>query len=132
MMKRLLVVVLLMSSAVQANGLKKAWNNFGKGNKAIYGGKALVAGYLAYTTGRAVLDHGIYAYQTYQENADWFEVYTNKDGFSLFGSDDYDWPGTVKAEIVPRKLVLAGISGYVSYLLLKQTWHDAKHAVGKK
>ncbi len=125
MMKRFLVMVLLLSSAAQANGLKKAWNNFGKGNKAIYGGKALVAGSLAY----AVLRCGCY------EEFRSLEVVFPKECGRVpgwFKVKDYDWFGSRKAEIVPRKIAMMGFSGYGAYLLLKQAWHDAKHAVGKE
>lgn len=125
MMKRFLVIVLLMSSAAQANGLKKAWNNFGKGNKAIYGGKALFAGWLAYVTLRCG------CYEEYKEN-EWLFVDVGHKPEGWFEESDYVWLGSRKAEIVPRKIAMMGLSGYGAFLLLKQAWHDAKHAVGKE
>jgi hypothetical protein len=118
-MKKVFALVILVASVAQANELEKAWNNFGKDNRAISGGKAVVAGYVAYASAKQVYSFYNYMFFVYGEHRGWFEVLTT-------GIDS-----SIKSEILLRNGILAGLSGYTAYLFSKQAWHDAKHALGR-
>ena len=132
-MKSILLVMLLGTSFVHANELENAWNNYGKGNKRIYIGKALFASCLGYVAARGALEQIFFAHNVFWKKGNRKAIHTLQ-GTTLLGEEvtyyggSHDWVGTCRAEMVPRHVIMGGMAGYAAYLCFKQAWLDGKRA----
>ncbi len=126
--KRFLAIALLVTASAQANGLKKAWDNFGKHNRLVSSAKSAIVFILGVSAAQAAIDNGIVAGELLGR------VMRND---SQLSDKVQTRPFSKKSlriwQLIALTGVTSGATAYATYhLLYHQLFKDLKHALNIK